>query len=105
VTEFPWITATVLMDDGTEYKVQADQRDQRLAMMPTNYGGAGIRDAETDPLGWMRAVAWAFLTRKQMIDVSWPAFNDTCAFVKPDNDDAAGDELEAPGPTRPALAG
>jgi hypothetical protein len=103
MTTFPWTIANVLMDDGTEYKIVANQRHQRRAMMPANYGGAGIRDAEGDPLGFIRAVAWAYLTEGDdpaLPGVTWPAFDGTCAFVQPVPDDDDDPDGAALVPTR-----
>jgi hypothetical protein len=101
VTTFPWLEINVLMDDGREFKVMTDQRDQRRAMLPAVYGGAGIRDAELDALGWMRASAWAALVRHHELpdDLSWPDFDAECAFAQPTADDEQVD------PPRPTTAG
>lgn len=80
----PYIVADAVMDDGTEWPIRADQRDQHRALQPPALGGAGISSPDLDPLGFLRAVGWAYLTRTGVLDgMTFAAFDASCAFVQP----------------------
>ena len=100
MTGLPYITADAIMDDGTSYPVKADQRDQHRALLPPGMGGAGISSPDVDPLGFLRAVGWAYLSRTGVLNgMTYPQFDAACAFVQPV--DAEGADAEV-GPTWPA---
>lgn len=99
-TGLPYIVAHAVMDDGECWPIRADQRDQHRALMPPVMGGAGISSPDLDPLGFLRAVGWAYLSRVGTLNgMTWPAFDAACAFVQPDD---VGEDVDptwpAPGP-------
>jgi hypothetical protein len=93
----PYIDMRVIFvdDDGnkTEYFSHADQRDVRRANVV-------VSNPELDPIGFNRAVAWAYLTRTAVIDMGWADFDRDAAFVVP-----PPDEQTTADPTTPATAG
>jgi hypothetical protein len=80
-----------ILDDGRWWEVHADQRDMRRAMI-----AIGTQDPETDRLGFPRACAWAWLTRRAVIEMGWAQFDAECAEV---TTIAGVDPLEAVDPT------
>jgi len=84
------------LEDGREWTVETDQRDQRRVMLTL-----GI-DQDVDGLGFLRAITWAALVRTGQVNgMRWPDFDDACTWCVPDHadDDATVD------PTAPAGAG
>jgi len=101
VSGLPYIVADAVMDDGACWPVRADQRDQHRALMPPALGGAGISSPDLDPLGFLRAVGWAYLSRTGVLNgMTYAEFDAACAFVQPV--DLEGDEPDEVGPTWPA---
>jgi hypothetical protein len=100
----PRMVWRVALDDGRQWVVSTDQRDQRRAMVT-----CGIQDAEADKIGFAFAVCWAALTRTHQLELGWAAFQDQVAGVAPvaddDDDDAAAEELGRVDPTRTAAVG
>jgi hypothetical protein len=90
--EIPLSTFHVIFEDGQEFKVDTDQRDQRRGFLM-----AQINPTE-DSVGGLRAIAWAALTRQRLLEgVSWPEFDRTCTWVLPDSVEAAVDPTRAAG--------
>lgn len=83
--QIPLHTFVVIFEDGREFKVDTDQRDQRRGFMLAQV------DPAEDQVGGLRAIAWAALTRTRQVEgLSWPEFDRTCTWVMPDVD-ADGD--------------
>jgi hypothetical protein len=85
------------MDDGRTFEdIAADQRDMRRGMI-----ALGTTDAARDPLGFVRAQAWANLTRTGRLEMGWADFDRQTIEVTP------RDEIpvEAVDPTGPGPAG
>jgi hypothetical protein len=66
-------------EDGTAWKVTADQRDWQRASV-----AIGAQSAETNQVGFIRAQAWAALTRQQILEIGWRTFDQTCVEVLTD---------------------
>lgn len=64
------LALTAFLDDGRVFDVRADQRDMRRAFV-----ALGITDPERDPLGFPRAAAWAYLTRRGELAMGWAEFD------------------------------
>jgi hypothetical protein len=96
----PYLSAVVVFEDGRELQVACDQRDQRRALLPPNIGGAGIVSTESDPVGFLRGAAWAYLTRLGQYTGTWREFDSSVPFVLPNSDAEEGAR-----PTNPATAG
>jgi hypothetical protein len=76
--ELPWFDAKVALEDGRRFLVHGDQRDQRRALEVLGVEAPDQKNA----IAYATAVAWAFLTRKGLVDDTWPAFDAGCAFVQ-----------------------
>lgn len=76
--QIPLHTFYVIFEDGTELKVDTDQRDQRRGFML-----AKVRPDE-DEIGALRAIAWAAARRLGLYDGQWPEFDHDVAWVVPD---------------------
>lgn len=102
MTTYNWVHLEVLMSDGREYKVAANMRHTRRAMAPVNAGGGGIRDAESDPLGWAYGLAWAYLTESgDIAPMTLDQFIAVCDFAQVVTDQDAAAEAAGVGPTSP----
>jgi hypothetical protein len=74
----PYLDMRVIFDDDTELESHADQRDMRRGQLAIG------TNPEADPIGFNRAVAWAFLTRTGQINgMGWKDFDAQVPFVIP----------------------
>lgn len=74
----PLHTFHVVLEDGREFDVDTDQRDQRQGFVT-----AGL-DPDKDTIGGLQSIAWAALRRtRQLEGVSWPEFARICTWVVP----------------------
>lgn len=89
----------VHMEDGTQYTVDADQRDvAKWEMQP--FGTSGNAMGERIHLA-MRFMAWSALRRMGTMKLAWDEFSEQCVEVV----DAKGTgdiEAETPDPTQKA---
>jgi len=86
--EIPLHTFHVVLEDGREFDVDTDQRDQRRGFVTS-----GV-DTDKDTVGGLMAIAWAALTRtRQLEGVSWPEFARMVTWVVPNTPN--GDEAPA----------
>jgi hypothetical protein len=85
--EIPLSTFHVLLEDGREFKVDTDQRDQRRGFLLAKV------DPEEDAIGGLRAIAWAALHRtRQLEGMAWPEFDRLATWVLPEQPDADSPE-------------
>jgi hypothetical protein len=85
------------LDDGRVFEdIAADQRDMRRGMI-----ALGTTDAARDPLGFVRAQAWAHLTRTGRLDMGWADFDAQTVEVSPRDETP----VETVDPTGPGPAG
>lgn len=89
----PYLDMLVVFDDGARLESHADQRDMRRAQIAIG------TDPETDPIGFNRACAWAYLTRRSELSMGWAEFDRDVSFVIPLEAQTTAD------PTGPAQAG
>lgn len=76
----------VVMDDGRELKLSADQRDIALLEAAGLDGTTFLR---------VRHLAWTAMRRQHGYKGSWDQFNETdCVEVLDDGDGEAGEELD-----------
>ena len=78
------------LDDGRSFTVDADQRDQRRAMLTFAV------DPEQDPLGFLRATGWAAAARTGVLNgMSWRDFDTAARYVLPEEEPATADPTQA----------
>lgn len=90
----PYLNMRVVFDDGAEFMTHCDQRDMRRAQAHAQ--------PETDPIGYARATAWAYLTRHELISMNFATFDRDVPFCVPLDDESGG--ADAADPTETATA-
>lgn len=88
----------VALEDGRQWVIATDQRDQRRAMLTCGYDPDMMR---ADPLGMTWAVCWSALIRTGALEgMGWAQFQNAIVGVKA----GAADDDDEPGaldPTNP----
>jgi hypothetical protein len=84
---------TARMDDGTEWKVRADQRD--FAAWELQPFGTPFAAWRTRVFTCLRFLAWNAGRRQQLHALTWEQFSDQCAEVSDER--AEDDDAEDPG--------
>ena len=97
---------SVLMDDGAEHQVVADQRDiARWEVQP--FGWPIIKLEEQASMMFFRFIGFSAMIRQRLTTATWDEFNEHCVEVMPvDDEDGEGTVPDDAGdPGRPALSG
>lgn len=90
----------VEMEDGSTYKVVADQRDiARFEVQPFGFPAAQMEEKLS--MGMLRFLAWSAMTRQQLTTLKWPEFDAKCVEAGPLDDEEPEVPANAEDPSIP----
>ena len=96
------IELNVEMEDGSTYKVVADQRDiAKWEVQPFGFPAAQMEERMS--MNMLRFLAWSAMTRQQLTALPWLQFDAQCIEAFPlDDEDEGSVSADAGDPGTPA---